>query len=459
MGETRNAPARLRPDRRRFLRYGVPAVCFTALGHPLLGAYGEAAGRRPAADGCIIVLLTGGPSHLDTFDPKPGAPAEVRGPFGTIQTAVSGVRLTEHLPKLAKQLHRCALVRSVHHKVRVDHAAAAYVALTGVGREDASRPASRGDHPSFGSVIAMKRGRASSPLPYVWLPFRTSEVGLGGEPIPGMLAGFLGARFDPFFVLDDPSEPDFSVPALEPQPGLDAGRMRGRARLLDGLGRRGPAGPGSQWRALQEHARDVLTSPKLQGVFSMKGEPESLKEAYGKDQFGGSLLLARRLIEAGSRVVCVSMGSNLNNTWDTHFDNFNKLKSELLPRFDAAFSTLVADLAERGLLGRTLVLAFGEFGRTPKVEKGGGQGPGRDHWPYCYAALLAGGGVRGGSVLGSSDRIGAYPSSDPVAPADILATAYHCLGVPPGPASDLTDPEGKPVSVAPGGEPIGRLVH
>lgn len=422
-------------------------------------AAGRGAGRGGRADACIIVLLTGGPSHLDMWDPKPDAPAEIRGPFGTIPTSVPGVRFTEHLPKLAKQLHRCALVRSVHHKVRGAHAAAVYTALTGISREDFGKPASRTDHPAFGSVLAKRRGVSKFPLPYAWLPFRTSEVELGGEPIPGMLGGFLGPRFDPFFALGDPSDPDFEVPALKTGTEVDAVRSSDRMRLLDALDRRESTRVHAEWREFRDRAREMMGSPTLRKAFSVVDEPDSIKDDYGQNQFGSSLLLARRLVEAGSRVVCVSAGSNLNNTWDTHFDNFETLKSKLLPKFDAGLSALVGDLADRGMLGRTLVMAFGEFGRTPRIGVGDAGGTGRSHWPDCYTVFLAGGGVKGGVAFGRSDKIGAFPADDPVTPADVLATAYRCLGVAPGPESDLIDPLGRPVGIAPGGMPIGQLIQ
>lgn len=446
--------------RRGFLMSGGLGVLGAAGAFRLVApAAGRGSGGRGQADACIIVLLTGGPSHLDMWDPKPGAPAEIRGPFGTIQTSLPGVRFTEHLPKLATQLRHCALVRSVHHKVRGAHAAAVYTALTGISREDVGKPASRTDHPAFGSVLARYRGVGTFPLPYAWLPFRTSEVELGGEPIPGMLGGFLGPRFDPFFALDDPSDPDFEVPALRLGTEVDAVRTSDRFRLLDALDRRESTRVHAEWRELRDRAREMMGSPALRRAFSVVDEPDSLKADYGQNKFGASLLLARRLVEAGSRVVCVSAGSNLNNTWDTHFNNFETLRSNLLPKFDAGLSALVADLADRGALDRTLVMAFGEFGRTPRIGVGDAGGTGRSHWPDCYTVFLAGGGIKGGVVLGRSDKIGAFPADEPVTPADVLATAYRCLGVAPSPESDLVDPQGRPVGVAPEGKPIAGLIR
>jgi hypothetical protein len=388
------------------------------------------------------------------WDPKPDAPAEIRGPFVTISTAITGVRMTEHLPKLARQLSHCALVRSVHHSVRGAHAAAAYAALTGERPEDVPRPAAGQDHPALGSIVVKTCGAGDFPLPYIWLPFQTSEVNLGGRPIPGMLGGFLGSRFDPFFVLDDPSDPDFTVSALEQGSAIDAARQLGRTALLDELDRGSWGKEAARWRELQQQAREVLGSQAIRKVFAVREEPEAVKAAYGENRFGASLLLARRLIEAGCRVVCVSADRNLNQTWDTHFDNFGILQKNLLPKFDAALSALLDDLADRGLLGQTLVMVFGEFGRSPTI--GDGNATGRGHWPDCYTALLAGGGIKAGFTFGRSDKFGAFPAEDPVTPADVLATALRCLGVAPN--SELVDPLGRPVRVAVDGRAIEGLL-
>jgi hypothetical protein len=269
-----------------------------------------------------------------------------------------------------------------------------------------------------------------------------------------MLGGFLGSHFDPFFVLDDPSDPDFTVPALEQGLGIDATRQHGRAALLESLDRGGWSGMHARWRELRQQAQEVLTSQAIRQVFALSEEPDSVKAAYGENRFGASLLLARRLIEVGCRVICVSADRNLNHTWDTHFDNFDILKTKLLPKFDAALSALLSDLVDRNLLDQTLVMVFGEFGRSPKI--GDGNGTGRGHWPDCYTTLFAGGGIKAGIAYGRSDKLGAYPVEDPVSPADVLATGLRCLGADP--ESELVDPLGRPVKLAAGGRPIEGIL-
>jgi len=450
----RNASRRT-SARRQFLMQSGVGLLGAALGCGRAASAGEANSPPPAAaDRVILVLLTGGPSHLDMWDPKPDAPAEIRGPFQSIATAVPDVRVSEHLPQLARAMSRCALVRSVHHTAR-NHPVAAYVALTGVDDGGKDRPVSQTDHPAVGSVLSQRLKGQGFPLPYVWLPFHTSVLAIDGrQPIRGILGGFLGPRYDPFFVLDDPSDPDFSVPALRLPEEVSPDRMQGRRNLLERLASRERIERAVSLRVFQEQAFDLLTSADLAECFSLEREPRALREAYGENRFGASLLLARRLVEAGSRCVCVSFGEDLNNTWDTHSNNFTLLERALLPKFDAGFSTLLADLEDRGMLERTLVVALGEFGREPKI----GEDAGRNHWPDCYTVLLAGGGIRGGVVHGASDRQGAFPDRDPVSPADVLATAYACLGLPHDEDDHLIDALGRPIHFAPGGTPIRSML-
>lgn len=444
-------------SRRKFLRYCGASSLLPALMHQRNTAAAANKESMATADACILVLLTGGPSHLDMWDPKPDAPAEIRGPFQTVQTTVPDLRLSEHLPKLAREIHRCSLVRAVHQNpaVRGSHAAAAYTALTGIDHGATVEPASRNDDPAIGSVVAKLRGARFGALPYVWLPFRTTALEVANQPIPGMLGGYLGARFDPFFILDDPGDPEFSVPSLTPPLDVDRDRLGKRYQLLNHLNKLQPAMT-EPFSKLQKQSMDLVSAPELQKVFSLSDEPDTLQDAYGRNRFGASLLLARRLIEWGSRFVCVSMGPDLNNTWDTHIDNFGKLKRILLPRFDSAISSLLSDLAERGRLERTLVLAMGEFGRTPKIDNS--SMPGRSHWPDCYSLLMAGGGIKPGFVYGSSDDHGAFPKSNPATPGDIIATLFHCLGVPAGSDTGLSNQVGKPVSAVPKGNWIESLL-
>jgi hypothetical protein len=404
------------------------------------------------ADHCIVVFLNGGPSHLDMWDMKPDAPAEIRGEFRPTATTVPGVQLCEHLPRLARQIHRCSLVRSVHHRVNNSHAAAVYCALTGHDRGEQGGGAKPTDHPAVGSVLGVRRPPRTPMVPYVLLPFITKE-GAGGPPQPGFFGGWLGRRHDPLAVLRDPNAPDFGVPELAPALDVPSARLADRHGLLDALAPSASAGPAAEFDATRQKAFDLLTAPAMQRAFRLSDEPDRVRDAYGRNVYGQSVLLARRLVEAGSRLACISWAPDANATWDTHSGNFNKLKGNLLPALDAAVPSLIEDLAVRGLLERTLVVVMGEFGRTPKVNKSQG---GRDHWNHCYGLLLAGGGLRAGYVHGSSDAIGARPGSQPVTPADVVATLYHCLGLPAD--LELQDSQGRSSQLVPWGEVIPELL-
>jgi hypothetical protein len=408
-------------------------------------------GEAASADSCILVFLNGGPSHLDMWDLKPSAPAEIRGEFRPIASSVPGVQLSEHLPRLARQMHRCALVRSVHHSVNNSHAAAVYAGLTGHDRGEMGGGARPTDHPAIGSVVGLCRPPGAAVVPFVSMPYITAE-GRGGPPQPGFFGGWLGRTRDPLFVLRDPNAPGFAMPELSLGPDMTSARLHARRELI------GRIGSSARDRALQEmsnfqaRAFDLLTSPATQRAFQIDREPAAVRAAYGRNIYGQSVLLARRLIEAGTRVACISWAPDANATWDTHGQNFAKLRNELLPQLDAAVASLLGDLAARGLLERTLVVVMGEFGRTPRVNGAAG----RDHWNFCYSLMLAGGGVRGGVVHGASDRIGARPSSCPVTPADVIATIYHCLGIPAD--LELRDRLQRPFALVPWGTPIRELL-
>jgi hypothetical protein len=412
--------------------------------------------RRPRkADHCILIFLNGGPSHLDMWDMKPDAPAEVRGEFRPIATSVPGVLLSDQLPRLARQMHHCSLIRSVHHSVNNAHAAAVYVGLTGHDRGDATIAvaAGPGDYPSIGSVLAHQRPPATPVVPFVSMPYITQE-GRGGPPQPGFFGGWLGRAFDPLFVLRDPNAADFGMPELSPAGELTDERLASRRSLINELDLtvRQVDRRLQDMSGFQAKAFDLLTAPATQRAFQLQREPLPLRESYGRNIYGQSVLLARRLIEAGTRCACISWAPDANATWDTHGQNFKKLKDELLPQLDAAVSSLLGDLHVRGLLERTLVVVMGEFGRTPKVNAAAG----RDHWNFCYSLLLAGGGIRGGHVFGASDKIGALPSQNPVTPADVIATIYHCLGI----SSDLElhDRLNRPYTLVPWGKAIREVM-
>lgn len=413
--------------------------------------------RKPqqsaSADACILVFLNGGPSHLDTWDMKPNLPSEMKSEFKPIPSTIPGVPVCEHLPRLARCLHRLTLVRSVHHD-QVAHAPAVYTALTGIRSNIRAgiMGASRTDYPAIGSVVGRQRPPAGTVPPYVLLPHLTAE-GAGGPPQPGFLAGWLGKGHDPLLVLPGSRPDSLQIPALDLVPDATVQRLHGRRDLMSALQASGQTAAiqDRQMDALWAKAFDLVSSPQAQRAFKLDSEPAPLRDRYGRNVYGQSLLLARRLIEAGTRLVCISWAPDANATWDTHGNNFVKLKNELLPQFDLGFTALLDDLEARGMLDRTLVVAMGEIGRTPKVNGNAG----RDHWEFCYTVLFAGGGMKPGFVFGASDKHGAYPKSDPVTAADIIATIYHALGVPPD--LELRDPLDRPLILVPDGHPITAL--
>jgi hypothetical protein len=404
--------------------------------------------KEARADACILIFLNGGPSHLDMWDMKPDAPKEIRGEFKPIATSLAGVQLSEHLPKLARHLHRTTLVRSVHHSVNNAHAAAVYTGLTGHDRGEIGGGARPTDNPAIGSVVGLCRPPAQAVVPYVSMPFVTQE-GAGGPPQPGFFGGLLGRTRDPLFVLRDPNSPTFAMPEMGLGTEVSGKRLGSRKSLLKQLGSKGNA---DEMSGFQERAFNLLVSPASRRAFQLEREPPPIRDRYGRNIYGQSVLLARRLIEAGTRVACISWAPDANATWDTHGGNFAKLKGSLLPQLDAAVSSLLQDLTDRGMLERTLVAVMGEFGRSPKVNAGAG----RDHWNFCYSLMLAGGGIKAGSFFGASDRIGARPSRNPVVPGDIVATIYHCLGIDP--AMEMTDRLARPFALLPRGEVIRELL-
>jgi hypothetical protein len=410
------------------------------------------AGPSPRADSCILIFLNGGPSHLDMWDMKPQAPTEIRGEFRPIPSSVPGVQLSEHLPRLARLMHHCTLVRSMHHSVNNSHAAAVYVGLTGHDRGELGGGAKPTDHPAIGSVLAHCRPPSTPVVPFVSMPYITAE-GAGGPPQPGFFGGWLGRAYDPLFVLRNPNSPGFAMPELSLAPDITSSRLETRKHLAAGLSCHRAAERSLQdMDGFQAKAFDLLTSPVTQRAFQLEREPPPVRDAYGRNIYGQSVLLSRRLIEAGARVACISWAPDANATWDTHGSNFQKLKRELLPQLDAALSTLLIDLHERSLLERTVVAVMGEFGRSPKVNPQAG----RDHWNFCYSLLLAGGGFKGGFVYGASDRIGARPGSNPTVPAEIIATIYQCLGLPAD--LELHDRLNRPYQLVPWGRPIPELL-
>jgi hypothetical protein len=425
--------------------------------------------QRTPARSCILLWLAGGPSQPDTWDMKPDAPAEIRGEFKPIKTTVPGILTCELLPHVAKQIHHASIIRSAHHQVGHAHCAAAYFVLSGDNRGDTfvNFGASPNDHPGIGSVLARLRPPKNAIVPYVTAPYVMTE-GIGGPPSPGIYGGWMGHAYDPFEVnrhrgeTEDPNSPKFGFPDLSLRADVSPARIDGRRALLERMNRRLDAlksgGEARTMDAYQRRALSLLTSDATRRAFDLSAEPDRLRDAYGRNSYGQSCLLARRLVEAGTRMVLVRWAPDCNATWDTHGTIANQppifkvLKETLLPQLDAGLGTLLADLHVRGLLDETLVVVMGEFGRSPKVNPWAG----RDHWPRCYSVLLAGGGVRGGHVHGKSGRDGSDPSDDPVSPHDVVATIYRLMGVEPD--TELLDNLGRPIKVGGRGEVIRGVI-
>jgi hypothetical protein len=419
------------------------------------GALPSAFASAPAAGAksCILIYLLGGPPQLDTFDLKPDAPVEVRGPFRPIATTLPGLRICEHLPRLAKLAGKYAIVRSVSHNNH-NHTPMIYYTLTGrpverPGEDNDVRPPQRTDFPHIGAVLAKHLPPGDGLPGYVAIPELAVRSSLSGEfkrvrsLLRGGGGGFLGPVFDPLGVNGDPGTAD-AIPALATPAEVSAHRFAERASLLAVLDRRSLVGAESL-RELRNQAVALTGSAGGGKAFSLDGEPLAIRERYGRHRFGRAVLLARRLSEAGVPMTAVHFNEmTICDGWDTHSRNFPALKDELLPMVDQTISALIDDLDQRGRLEQTLVVMMGEFGRTPKVNANGG----RDHWGLCQSVLLAGGGVRGGRVVGASDRIAAYPATDPVDPVDIHATMYHCLGLDP--ETLMYDSLGRPYPLATG---------
>lgn len=434
----------------------------------------NASNRAPRAKSCILFFMEGGPAHQDLWDMKPAAPAEYRGEFRPIPSTLPGVPVCEHLPLLSAQMKHFALIRSVHHTVN-DHNAGSYYMLTGRAPLKPGglivRP-EPDNFPPFGSVLAHLRPTEQALPPFVHLPDLMFN---NGANLPGQNAGFLGGGYDPL-VAGDPSVKDFRLPGLALRPDVSHGRMRRRRALLAKVNRRDFGGVvAPRLLKFQQQALDLLSSSATQRAFDLSRESDKTRRRYGLPdredrsvparKFGGlphlgqCLLMARRLIEAGVRLVTVCTGRRIDQSWDGHRQHFPLLKRSLLPYTDRALSALLEDLSDRGLLEETLVVAMGEFGRTPKmgqITSGAGATPaGRDHWPHCYCVLMAGAGIQAGVLHGASDQYAAYPARDPCTPEDIAATIYHLLGIPP--ETRIYDRLNRPHSIALG-EPIRTVL-
>lgn len=393
----------------------------------LLGGLARAAAPTGKAKAVILIFNDGAPSHIDLWDPKPDAPSDVRGDFLPIRTNVSGIQISELLPRMAKRMDKIAVVRSVHHQHQ-GHNSGMYWATVGRPyRVDSTliNP-SRTDFPSFGTLtgwLAQRDGYSGSMPPYVITPWPHCDS--RAYLTPGQFGGCLGAQNDPFVLNADPNAANYRPPSISLDENIGAARFDQRVNLLKHLSAPGKAivsRTASEMDQFNERAFRILQTEGAAEAFDLSKEPDAVRERYGRHQWGQSHLLARRLIEAGTRFVTTVNGPSI--IWDTHKDNTNRLRNSLVPPMEQAYAALIDDLDERGLLDSTLVVWMGEFGRTPKINKEAG----RDHWPGCYTVTLAGGGIRGGQVVGASDSIGAYPIERAVSPADIHATVFSALG-------------------------------
>ena len=392
---------------------------------------------------CILIFLVGGPSHIDTFDPKPNAPEEIRGPFKTISTNVPGIEITEIFPKVAQQADKLALIRSVYHTAAAVHDTGHQMMQTG-------RLFTGGiEHPHMGSVLTYLKGQRGEMPGYVLVP---KPIGRTGGNLPhGHSAGYLGKAYDPFILNADPNTPNFKVPDLLPPDYVSIVRADRRQRLRDAIN--GSVAAFEQNAAAKQLddnfslAYRLMSSTQAREAFDLGQESQEVRDRYGRTRFGQSCLLARRLIERGVRFVTVNMFETVFDevTWDIHgskpFTDIVQMSQEVAPNFDTAFSTLLSELQERGMLANTVVAAMGEFGRTPKINPAGG----RDHHPGVWTVMLGGGPIKGGRVVGESDELGYSPKTRPVTPGEVAATIYSALGL--NLRHELAGPQGRTIPI------------
>ena len=444
-----------RVSRRRVLQAG--GLGLLGLSLPRLLEAQANASNAPRTNGfgrakrCIFLFMWGGPSHLDTFDLKPGAPSDIRGEFQPISTNVAGVQVCEHFRHVARVMDKLCVIRSLTHNDPA-HLSSGHATLTGhlapVVRSDAEPPSDR-DSPHIGSAVARLRPGPAELPSFVTLPWLCYHPAAPGGHAPGQDAGWLGKRYSPLLITGDPNDPNWRIPELSLIDSISTQRLENRRELLDSLDqlRAGldMTGTLSEVDAFQEKAFSLLGSPAVRQAFDLGREPAAVRERYGRNVHGQCVLLARRLIEHGVPIVSVNWHNDGKFFWDTHGNNFQRLRNELIPPADQALSALLIDLAERGLLDDTLVCWVGEFGRKPQITPGNA---GREHWPGCYCGLMAGAGVRGGTVYGASDNLGGQPAEYPVSPLDYAATVYHALGIAPNTA--LMNRLDRPIELCPG---------
>jgi hypothetical protein len=423
--------------RRDFIRLGALSYLGVSMAD-LFRVRAAKAGEGKRDKACILLWMLGGPSHIDTFDPKPDAPDDIRGPLKAIETNVRGIRISEHLQNLAKQMDKCALIRSVTHP-RGDHEGGLHYIISGNNTAPAVH------HPPMGSVIALKQGFKNGLPPDVSVPYRLPWFGT---------SGFLGETYNSFVTGGDPNAKDFKVRDVHLADGMTAGRLLRRKDIhkeMDSALRTLEKNDAvSSQQTFTTRAYDMIFSPAAKLAFNLNKEPAGLRDKYGRTTFGQSCLLARRLVEAGVRFVTVAYDG-----WDTHSKNFDAQKN-LQPTLDKGFAALLEDLHLRGMLDDTVVMWTGEFGRTPKIDYSDQWQGGRHHWPYAQTVVLAGGGIRGGQVIGSTNERAEVPKDYPLTPADVAATVLHCLGIDHN--DTISSPDGRPIHIVPEGKVIPELV-
>jgi uncharacterized protein (DUF1501 family) len=421
----------------------------------------EANRSRGEPKSLILLFLYGGPSQIDMWDMKPDAPVEYRGEFRPIATTMPGTQICEHLPRMARLARHYTIIRTLQHTNR-NHQPAGCWMLTGVNpqSDNAAQLRTRPDDPpALGSLaVRVAPAHAASVPPFVMMPARLNDQ---GSFFRGQTAGWLGSTFDPLLIQQDPSAASFRVDGFDRLEGVSPQRLRQRRGLLTSLDRALPKQPPVE--AMSEYQRrafEIIGSRSGQSAFNLRAESARVRERYGLNPFGQGCLLARRLIEAGARVVTVSDCTSAgHHEWDTHSGNFTRLRRPLLPRLDQAYSALLEDLLDRGMLEDTVVYLGGEFGRTPRVGQrnstAGASRDGRDHYPSCFSGLIAGGRVRPGQVHGASDSKAAFPRRDPVSPEDLAATLFAAIGLDPG--GTVFTRENRPIPIS-HGQPIAGLL-
>lgn len=442
----------LRHSRRKVLSVGALSALGLTLGNRLHGQEIDPSLFIPArAKRCIFIFMWGGPSQLDTFDLKPNAPSEVRGDFRPIPTRVPGIQICEHFSRLARLTDRLAIVRSLSHNDPA-HLSSGHATLTGnlapVIKSDDTPPSDR-DSPHLGSLLAKVRPNSDGMPPFVAMPWKAFHPAAPGGEAPGQHGGWLGAAHDGMLLGGDLNREDWQAQGLSLPADISMGRLESRRellRMMDAQQQSLEASMSTQsYHAHQSKAYSMLATPSVKNAFDLQKETLATRERYGRNIHGQCVLMARRLIEHGVPLVSVNWHNDGRNFWDTHGDNFNRLKNDLIPPADQALSTLIEDLEERGMLDDTLVVWVGEFGRRPQITKANA---GREHWPYCYSGLLAGAGIQRGTVYGASDRHGAYPSRDPVSPQDFAATILDIMGI--NSEAMLHDRENRPHRISTG---------